>query len=513
MLVFLEMSTFFFLEFMAFLIHLFDKVFSLVFLNRMIGQKREFFKRERDKFGNMQALLRFLFGLNYRFALRQYRKAKILSSVNFAPVFTRNAYLEILIVLRYVYLILPIIILPFAFYDLVDAFSDAKDNSFVLFDLVFYAVFLTMNVLLNSGRLHRADLDRIKLLCRIGVLLLSLTGTCITVVVFPRLPEISLFSTAMFSVAIMFRFPDHTKYFIYTINYAILYGFIYYSGNREPVLLQNPLVTLFLILIFDRVSFLTLANTYLKTQRIIRLNERLREEDTNKSDMISIAVHDLKSPLSGIMSISTILRKNLKSFSDKEKKEILTDIESSSRKILGHIDDLVGIAASGFENIKIDYDIFNINSYIRSTIQNFDYQASLKRIQFHTQFDKEDLKIRSDRKAVASILDNLVSNAVKYSPPGGSIFIHSKLIKDNGDFIQIQISDEGKGFTDEDKKLLFSRFTRLSAKPTGNEPSTGVGLYAVHRLVELLNAKISLESKPGQGATFTLLFPRTKISD
>ncbi|TGL65921.1 sensor histidine kinase [Leptospira sarikeiensis] len=454
----------------------------------------------------MRKLFQSFFGLNYRFALRQYRKAKILSSVNFAPVFTRNAYLEILTVLRYVYFVLPVIILPFAAYDLVDAFTGAKDNSFVLFDLLFYFTFILMNVLLNSGRLHRADLGRIKLISRIGVVLLSLTGTCITVVVFPRLPEISLFSAAMFSVAIMFRFPDHTKYFIYIINYSILYGFIYYSGNREPVLIQNPLVTLFLILILDRVSFLTLANTYLKTQRIIRLNERLREEDINKSDMISIAVHDLKSPLSGIMSISTILRKNLKSFSDREKKEILTDIEGSSRKILGHIDDLVGIAASGLENIKINYDVFNINSYIRSTVQNFDYQASLKRIQFHTKFEKEDLRIRSDRKAVARILDNLVSNAVKYSPIGGSIFIDTKIVREDGNFIQIQIGDEGKGFTEEDKKLAFSRFTRLSARPTGNEPSTGVGLYAVHRLAELLHAKINLDSEPGQGAIFTLLF-------
>lgn len=460
----------------------------------------------------MRKLLQKFFGLNYRFALRQYRKAKILSSVNFAPTFARIAYLEILTVLRYVYLVLPVIILPFATYDFVDAFHGAKDNSFVFFDLIFYCTFIVMNVLLNSGRLHRAELHRIKFICRLGVILLSLTGTCITVVVFPRLPEISLFSAAMFSVAILFRFPDNTKYSIYAINYAILYSFIYYSGNREPVLIQNPLVTFFLILIFDRVSFLTLANTYLKTQRILLLNQRLREEDTNKRDMISIAVHDLKSPLSGIMSISTILRKSLKSFSDKEKKEILSDIESSSRNILGHVDDLVEIAASGFENTKAHYETFDIVSYIRSTVQNFNYQASLKGIEFHTFSETNELKVYSDRKAVARILDNLVSNAVKYSPRGGAIFIRTRHVKESGDFVEIQIQDEGKGFTEADKKLVFTRLTRLSAKPTGGERSTGVGLYSVHRLVELLGAKIVLDSEPGRGSVFTLLFPKAKIS-
>lgn len=459
----------------------------------------------------MRSPFKQLISVNFRFATRQYRKALSLGSIILGPDFTRNAYLEIFTVLRYVFLIMPVVYLPFACYDFLEYFRTEKYPAFIIYDLIFYPAILAMNLVLNFSGLHRASMARLKLVCRLGVLFLSLSGTCFTIVLFQVLPEFSIFAAAMLGVAILFRFPDSTKYYLYALNYAILYAFIFYNGIVEPILLQNPLFVFFLIIIFDRVTYLTMANNYLKTRHILQLNQRLQREDVDKSDMISIAVHDLKSPLSGIMSISRLMRENMVSFPDLEKTEILSDIEASSRKILSKIEDLVDIAAAGFEDAKVTYEMFDINSFIYAAVQNFNYQASLKRIEFYTRFEKNYQQVYSDKKAVSRILDNLVSNAVKFSPSGGTIFIQSRALQHEGEFVQVEIRDEGPGFTEQDRQRIYSRFTRLSARPTADESSTGIGLFAVNKMIEVLNARILLTSESGKGSVFTVTFPAAAL--
>ena len=111
------------------------------------------------------------------------------------------------------------------------------------------------------------------------------------------------------------------------------------------------------------------------------------------------------------------------------------------------------------------------------------------------------------------IVDNLLSNAVKYSPRGGNIFVRSGHEGEDSRHAQIAIEDEGAGFSEEDRRHLFGRRERLSARPTAGESSTGLGLFTVHRLVKILKgAEIKLESRPGEGANFVLTLPGNRES-
>ena len=113
--------------------------------------------------------------------------------------------------------------------------------------------------------------------------------------------------------------------------------------------------------------------------------------------------------------------------------------------------------------------------------------------------------IVADALALDQILDNLVSNALKFSPAGGRV---SLAITSQATSVACSIQDFGPGFTEEDFNRMFRRYGRLSARPTAGEPSTGLGLSIVRKLVEALKGELACENIPGAGAKFTVRFPR-----
>ncbi len=442
-----------------------------------------------------------------RFGLRQYRKARRLSSRRLGLDFARRAYLEILIVLRYVYLTLLVVFIPFAAWDVRAFLRGDSQIAMLYFNAAFYAAALVVTAVLHSGRLHRWRLARLRLICTVCVVLLSLSGSVVTLILFENTPDLSLFSATILSVAIMFRFPDGTRYWIYALNYGLLYGWFFFKGVDNPILIQNPMFVLLLTMLFDRVGYLILANNYLKTRRIEDLNRRLLREDLNKSDMISIAVHDLKSPLSGIMSMSRLLRSDLDGFPDAEKREILDDVEHSSQQAMDRIDDLVNLLSSEIGPLRMRVETLDMVDQLHAAVQAHNYRSSQKGVRVYTRMERPPLALRSDRTAVGRILDNLISNAIKFSPPGATVFVSGRPGRDAGEAVRVEIRDEGPGFTAADRGRLFARYARLSAKPTAGESSTGVGLYSVYRLARQLGAKVMLETTPGRGACFSVAFP------
>ncbi len=466
----------------------------------------------------ISAALRRLWRRNFRFALRQYRKARRLlarnAGRNYGRDFHRTAYIEVHTVLRYVYLILPILYIPFTIYDIV-AFPMgwSPDARMLYFDGSLYTVMFGMVAIFGATRANRVSLTVLRVQCTLGVGFFALGATAATILLFGPVHDLSLFTGVMLAIAILFRFPDYTKYGIFAVNYAILYVFFWIEGVDHPVLLQNPIFILCIIVLFDRVTFYSMSNSYFRNQRILKLNRLILEEDRNKSEMISIAIHDLKSPLTGIMSVSTLLRESPDGFSANERDEILGEVQESTRGILGHIEDLVDIARSGIGGISLFYENFDARELMYSTVQNFNYQASLKHIHVYTRFADGPAEIHSDRRAIAGIFENLVSNAIKYTPPGGSVLLQSRYRRPGT--ITIDICDEGPGFTADDRSRLFRRFSRLSARPTGGESSSGIGLFTVYKLAQALDGvEVHLantnEDEDTTGSKFSVSIPLTE---
>jgi signal transduction histidine kinase len=152
-------------------------------------------------------------------------------------------------------------------------------------------------------------------------------------------------------------------------------------------------------------------------------------------------------------------------------------------------------------NIKIRNTVFRADSLCREVIGNHLEKASEKNITLKYNDNSSGASLNTDYDILSQILDNLLSNALKFSPFGK--FIYMSTYSDENNII-FEVMDEGPGFSDQDKQKMFTKFARLSAKPTGQEHSTGLGLSIVRKLTEIINASIHFENNPSGGAKFTL---------
>jgi signal transduction histidine kinase len=130
-------------------------------------------------------------------------------------------------------------------------------------------------------------------------------------------------------------------------------------------------------------------------------------------------------------------------------------------------------------------------------------------VQYLPMQDDSMLIVLADKQAFWQVLDNFISNAVKYSPRGKNVWVRTLSRRDeSGNLVgRLEVQDEGPGISESDMKKLFGKFARLSARPTGGEHSTGLGLSIVKKMVEAMNGKVWCESELGKGATFIVELP------
>jgi signal transduction histidine kinase len=148
---------------------------------------------------------------------------------------------------------------------------------------------------------------------------------------------------------------------------------------------------------------------------------------------------------------------------------------------------------------QVNNQLVNLTELIKARLVAFEQEAHKKEIQLKFEQERNDNTIHSDPDVLAQIFDNLVSNAIKFSKANTIVTITlNKLVK----HVVIEITDQGPGIPAEELPRLFVPFTRLSARPTANESSTGLGLSIVKQLVQLLGGAISVDSTVGKGSTF-----------
>lgn len=231
------------------------------------------------------------------------------------------------------------------------------------------------------------------------------------------------------------------------------------------------------------------------------LNEQLIRLNKDKDHFIGIASHDLKAPLSGIMGIIRLMKTVDKDRSSADL-EYLNYMEDACVKMQRLTSNLLDINRIERGMTFINKQQVNIKDLLTSVEREFSEAAAKKSIQLCV--DKVDGFIITDQDALKRIFDNLVSNAIKFSPRGKSVQVHTVL---NDGALQCDIQDQGPGIPEDDMPHLFQKFHRLSNKPTNGEDSTGLGLSIVKELTTLLGGKLDVHSKVGKGTTFTLQLP------
>jgi signal transduction histidine kinase len=246
-----------------------------------------------------------------------------------------------------------------------------------------------------------------------------------------------------------------------------------------------------------------------KNARLIDLNEE-------KNHFLAIAAHDLKNPLTGIRSLSDYLSQDSISLPESEVHLLGSRISQTADRMFKLVQNLLDVNAIESGKMELQLTEIDIVPIVETITQQYMDAATAKNITLRFNVNLGENSLQSDNvhrglwaiadeNALMQVLDNLISNLVKYSPQGKQAFVRVIQMEK---VIKVEIQDEGPGLTDEDKSFLFGKFTKLTARPTGGEHSTGLGLSIVKQLVELMYGSVRCDSEYGNGATFIVELPR-----
>lgn len=297
-----------------------------------------------------------------------------------------------------------------------------------------------------------------------------------------------------------------TKHFVFWIVVVILFlGGLFYAQqnglelNYEQVSYTKKGATLFTY--FLLVIAVTFSYKQINKRKnshhleIIANHKRLLKE---RDDLMSIIAHDMKSPsrrIEGLISIFEL--DNL----TKDQKEILKRLNATAHESKQLIDDL--LEATSFQS-SLSIQKTNINDLIIELKTGFLPLASKKNIRIINRGLRSKIWVETSSYQLRRILDNLLSNAIKFSPVESRVEIICVQNKEN---TSISVQDKGPGFNLADELRMFKMFQKLSARPTGGESSTGLGLSIVKSLSQLLQGEIKYVTQVGKGSTFTLVLP------
>jgi signal transduction histidine kinase len=241
----------------------------------------------------------------------------------------------------------------------------------------------------------------------------------------------------------------------------------------------------------------------LNISQLNKMTEELRELNELKNKFLGIAAHDLRNPLTSIRGFSEIIMNEELGPVREEQKKFLGIINTVSEEMLCLVNDLLDISVIESGNLDLQKRPASLNVLINDRIEINEIIAHKKNITLMAAL--QDIpEFEFDTNRIAQVFDNLVGNAIKFSPQGSTLYIYLEL--KNG-MARVSVKDEGPGISEEDQGLLFGEFQRLSAQPTGNEKSTGLGLSIVKKIIDAHAGKIFVKSELGNGATFIFELP------
>ncbi|MBI1769981.1 MAG: hypothetical protein HYR67_16570 [Bacteroidetes bacterium] len=238
----------------------------------------------------------------------------------------------------------------------------------------------------------------------------------------------------------------------------------------------------------------------LQNEEILRKNEELLNLNVEKNNLIGIVAHDLKSPLNQIKGLLSVVK--LTGKVDEESAKYLEMMEQSAVRLNEMIAKILDVEAIESRQLNLKMERISISEILGSITSRYENDAAKKNIKIISQITN-NVFAQADKGYAEQVLENLLSNAIKFSPFERNVFLN---LTTHDDKTICEIKDQGPGLSEEDKKKLFGKYQKLSAKPTGNEISTGLGLSIVKKFVEAMNGEIWCESELGQGASFFVKF-------
>jgi two-component system sensor histidine kinase/response regulator len=257
---------------------------------------------------------------------------------------------------------------------------------------------------------------------------------------------------------------------------------------------------------FNHAELVTRVRTHLALKRA---RDELKQLAEDRDELLGILTHDLKNHLGGMDMSAQLLRDRTEAMADPKLRLMAENISLSSSQMLAFVKEFLA-NASADHGMTLKTEPINLSDAAARAVQQHQEAAKRKQLVLQAIATANGAVVQADAAALNQVLDNLLSNAIKFSPPGKQIRL--TVCPPGTRYVECQVQDEGPGFSEADRARMFRRYGRLSARPTGGEPSTGLGLSIVKKLVLAMHGELACESAPGNGATFAFRLPRALIS-
>ncbi|HEV3232123.1 MAG TPA: ATP-binding protein, partial [Candidatus Dormibacteraeota bacterium] len=236
-------------------------------------------------------------------------------------------------------------------------------------------------------------------------------------------------------------------------------------------------------------------------------NTQIKEVSRLKSEFLANMSHELRTPLNSILGFSEILKDNLAgALSEEQRKECLESIHASGEHLLQLINDVLDMSKIEAGRMDLILEEFVVDAAFREVVTVVKSLAGRKSIELSIVVDPEDLTIYADKGKVKQILYNFLSNAIKFTPEAGSIFVDAKVRKEAGDVL-VTVTDTGVGIPAEHLDKVWGEFYMVQGEHQKQQKGTGLGLALVRKLVELHGGMVDVHSEVGKGSTFSFSVP------
>ena len=254
---------------------------------------------------------------------------------------------------------------------------------------------------------------------------------------------------------------------------------------------------------FNQAELISRVRTHLALKNA---RDRLRQLAEDKDELVGILTHDLKNHLGGMQMSAQLMHDRALELKDNRLIRTSSNILHATDQMFAFVKEYLANAAAD-RGVTFNFEAVSLSDAVSAAVERYGESAKRKNLTIHASYSPDAPLVRADRVALDQVIDNLMSNAVKFSPAGKSIWASVKMTDDGrGEFL---LRDEGPGCTAEDLAKMFTRYARLTARPTAGEPSTGLGLSIAKRHANAMEADLHCESSPGLGANFILRLPAT----
>ncbi|MEW6147938.1 MAG: DUF3369 domain-containing protein [Pseudomonadota bacterium] len=254
----------------------------------------------------------------------------------------------------------------------------------------------------------------------------------------------------------------------------------------------------------QRTRALMQANRRLSAQWL-----RLQRANGFKNEILGTVAHDLKNPLGVILGRTEMLKELISTGASEAGVVAQVDhIRDATKRLTTMVDHLISDAMADAFDITIRREPVDVATLVKE-VAEANQPLAVNKQQTISVTAPPNIVTMCDIDRIREAIDNLISNAIKYSPIGGRVDV---TVTHEGSDTIVRVSDEGAGLSPEDLGRLFGRFQRLSAKPTAGESSTGLGLSIVKRIIDMHGGEVTADSDgPGKGSTFTMTLPATEM--